>query len=58
MANEDKKLEKINKVNEKVKKYESVSKMKKRIKNSTYISNIKDVNNEGLKMLIMKVCYY
>ena len=51
MANEDKKLEKINKVNDKVKKYESVSKMKKRIKNSTYISNIKDVNNEGLLFL-------
>lgn len=51
MANDNKKLEKIKKVREKTNKYESIGKMKKRIKNSTFISNIKDVNNEGLLFL-------
>ena len=51
MANDIKKLEKIKKVNEKTNKYESVGKLKKRIKNSTYMSNIKDINNEGLLLL-------
>ena len=49
---DDKKLEKINKIsNKKDNNYETVSKMKKRIKNSTFISNVKEINNEGLLIL-------